>query len=270
MARKWSLAEERKFRAELQKLYVAKNLTIEQVAIVLKIGPQTVFKRLKRLGFLSRRHLKPGFNNVRQDILLPKRYSNNLAEFMGVMLGDGHLTRFQIVVTLGNKEKEYADYVARLMSLVFGIEPKIIMRGGDKYRDVYFGSTVVSKWLRRQGLVYNKVASQVDAPSWIFKKKGYMKSFVRGFFDTDGSIYKLRSGQHQISLTNRSIPLLKSLQSMLQTLDYNPSAISYYHVYLTRKKDLGRFAEEIGSSYPRKRKLLDKCVGRPVGGGSGL
>src|ERR1019366_69525 len=103
---------------------------------------------------------------------------------------------------------------------------------------------MITSWLLKEGLVNNKVKSQVDIPKWIFKKPEFMQRFLRGFFDTDGSIYKLKFGI-QISLSNKSQPMLKSLQRMLFKLGYNPSAVSADRVYLTGIPDVKRFFAEI-------------------------
>lgn len=93
-----------------------------------------------------------------------------------------------------------------------------------------------------------------------------MKKFLRGFFDTDGSVYKLKFGI-QISFTNFSVPLLKSLQKMLIELGYKPSRISANKVYLTQIKDVKRFFEEITPANPKhQRRFIDfiKRVGTQV------
>ena len=165
------------------------------------------------------------------------------------MLGDGHISHFQVLVNLGTKELEYAEYVKQLLSKIFKTNARIATRS-DGYRDVYFGSTLVTSWLLKEGLVFNKVASQVDIPKWVFSKKEYMIAFLRGFFDTDGSVYKLRFGI-QISLTNHSFPILLSLHTMFCALGYNPSEVGMHRIYLTRVKDLERFFKEVKPKNPK-------------------
>ncbi len=110
-----------------------------------------------------------------------------------------------------------------------------------------------------EGLVFNKVKSQVDVPKWIFSNEEFMKRFLRGFFDTDGSIYKLRYGI-QISFKNYSHPLLKSLQKMLSGLGYKPSRISSHSVYVTRVSDVVRFFEEIQPANIKHKKRYDAFI----------
>ncbi len=243
MPGRWSRIAEEEKRKELTQLYVRENKTIAEVSILLGIGESTVYDRLLRLEIPPQRELKPRYNNQRTDISLPKKYSSALAEFIGILLGDGHITPSQVTVTLGKKDR-YAYYVSTLMYSLFSISPKIIFsENGDCI--VYFGSTRAVRWFLNMGLVFNKVKNQVDIPQWIFSKPEFIKSAIRGLFDTDGSVYKIRFGM-QISFCNHSLPLLRSVRNMLISLGFTPSAISGYNLYLTRRADIDRFFTVIG------------------------
>jgi DNA-binding transcriptional regulator WhiA len=258
MARRFTAEEEDKYRKELYELYVVENRTISEIAGILQLhSPQTVYDRLRRLQIPTCREKKERYNNRRTDIQLPM-HSCELAELLGVLLGDGSITHFQIWVTLGIKEMAYAKYVSALIQQVFGGTPKISIRGNG-YKDVYLGSTVATNWLFNEGLVHNKVLSQVGVPPWIFEREDYMESFVRGFFDTDGSIYKLRHGL-QISLTNFSLPLLSALQKMLEILRYHPSAISSHKVYITRIPEIKRFFRDIQPANLKHQRRFEKFL----------
>lgn len=243
MARRWNETEEKLHKAQLIELYVKQNKTIAEIGTLLKIADGTVYDRLKRLGVQTNPKGKPRYCNRSRTVVVPSKRSAKLAEFYGIMLGDGHISRFQIVVTLGTKELNYVEYVASLMTELFNAKPTILIRK-DGYRDVYFGSVDLIKYLQADGFVTNKVKHQVDIPQWIFEKPEWMNSFVRGFFDTDGSVYQLRFGI-QISLTNKSRPLLISLHKILIALGYKTSAINTDRIYLTRRGDLTRFFSEV-------------------------
>ncbi|MDC1205482.1 hypothetical protein N8083_01390 [Candidatus Pacebacteria bacterium] len=262
MPRRWSPQEEEAYRKELNKLYLDQNKTIAEIAKILCISEKTVFQRLKRLEVETQPHKKPRYQNKRIDIKLPKGRSAQLAELLGIMFGDGHISHFQVTVTLGNKETKYATYVQHLLKEIFGGKPKISIKKGG-YKTVYLGSVDVVVYLRMHNLVSNKVKNQIDAPAWIFTKPTFMESFLRGFFDTDGSIYKIRYGK-QINFCNLSIPLLRSLQQMLIRLEYSPSRISCNKIYITKKSDVYRFFKEV---QPQNKKHLERyrefsqCVG---------
>ena len=165
------------------------------------------------------------------------------------MLGDGKLSFYQVFVTLGTKEYSYAEYVCDLMEKLFAVRPKILVRN-TKHHVVYIGSRDLSDWLKNEGLVYNKVLAQVNVPLWIYSKPVYMRRFLKGFFDTDGSIYKLRFGI-QLSFTNMSKPLLVSVRLILQKLGYSVSELSTICCYVTKQEDVVRFFKEIQPANPK-------------------
>ncbi len=245
--KKWTIVESNNYRSELDYLYTIKNLTIFEVAKKLGIKFQTVYDRLVRFKIKINPILKANCARKRRsDISIPKMYSPDIAEFFGIMLGDGNLSKFQVCVTLGSKEDGYVKYVALLMKNIFKVNVHCCVRKGG-YKDVYLGSRELVDWFMSEGLVYNKVKEQINIPKWIFNNTDYMKRFVKGFFDTDGSVYKIKFGV-QISFCNYSKPILNSLHSILKRLKYSPSSISGHNVYLTKKEDIQRFFKEIEPS----------------------
>ena|SRR3989344_2881107 len=259
MARRWTLAEEVMYRKELTNLYITRNKTIGEIAPLLGIRESSVFDRMQRLGIQTTKETKPHYLNRRSDVVLPE-HSAPLAEFLGIMLGDGHVSHFQTVVTLGSKELAYVRYVQRLMQHLFQVPARICPRPKG-YRDVYIGSTLITAWLGGQGLVHNKVKAQVGVPLWIMDDPEYMRAFVRGFFDTDGSVYRLRFGI-QLSFTNYSAPILTALQNMLRRLGYRVSEASLYRIYITRREDVWRFFKEIAPANSKHRRRFDKFARR--------
>ena len=102
MAVRWTAKQELLKRQELEKLYVKENKSIGEIAVILHISQSAVYDRLVRLRIKPTRYRKAGFNNKRQDVVIPRRSSSTLSEFIGILLGDGHLTPTQVAVTLGN------------------------------------------------------------------------------------------------------------------------------------------------------------------------
>lgn len=252
MACRWTKKEENEKREELRLLYIKENKSIGEISKILKVGESTVYDRMVRLGVKSIRHKKAGFNNKRNDITIPNKHSDELAEFLGILLGDGHITPTQVTVTLGTKEYEYVKYVAVLMQDLFGVKAKILLIK-DGHHVVYIGSMEIVNWLLSMGLTRNKVRDQVDIPKWIFSRKSYMKNTLRGLWDTDGSIYSLKFGV-QMSFTNKSIPLLISVRKLLLNLNFNPSKVGTEKIYLTKRENLIKFFSEVGFNNPKHKK----------------
>lgn len=257
MPARWSKRVELIKFQELYDLYVTQNKAIGEIGKILHLAEATVYNRLLRLKIKPNRSSKKGLNCV-SPATIPCIHTRSLAEFFGIMLGDGHLSSSQITITLGNKEFYYVSYVSDLIVKLFGVTPKIAIRPRGYYV-IYFSSVKVVKWLQSNGLVFNKVKSQVKAPDWIFKKEFLMEGFLKGFFDTDGSIYRLRYGV-QLAFTNRSRPLLEDIRRSLILLNYHPSKISRFQIYVTKKKYVLKFLKHICPANTKHRQRSKEFV----------
>ncbi|MEK7473042.1 MAG: LAGLIDADG family homing endonuclease [Patescibacteria group bacterium] len=255
MPARWSKEIELIKFNELNDLYVIQNKTIGEIGKILNLAEATVYDRLLRLDIKPDRSKKA---NCTSPATIPYIHTRSLAEFFGIMLGDGCITPTQITVTLGNKELSYINYVSNLITKLFSIVPKIYRRPKGYYV-VYFGSTKVVKWLLSNNLTFNKVKNQVAPPDWIFKKKFLMEGFLKSFFDTDGSVYKLRFGV-QLAFTNRSLPLLDGIKCALDKLGYFPSKVSKFRVYLTKKKYVLGFIKRINPANLKHRQRFAEFV----------
>ncbi len=264
MARRWTKEEEREKKEELENFYVVQNRTIRDAASILGIAESSAFNRMRRLGIVSNPERKLRYLNKRLDIKFPSLCSG-LAEFFGVMLGDGHLQvgkhTNQVWIYVNNiTDRRYVPYLQDLLKSLFHVTARTSIRRDRNVVCLFISSVELVAYLKDKGLsCANKVVQQADAPSWVFNKSSYQKAFLRGFFDTDGSIYKLRFGV-QMSFCNRATPLLKSTRKMLLNLKFHPSEISGSNLYLTRKPDLYRYIHEIGFGNPKHRFRASKFL----------
>ena len=62
---------------------------------------------------------------LRRKIINIPLLSEKLAEFMGILYGDGGLTRYQVKVTFNKIDKAYAEFVTRLIKKLFSISASL-------------------------------------------------------------------------------------------------------------------------------------------------
>lgn len=197
---------------------------------------------------------KLGFK-IRKNIRRPKK-SVELAELIGIILGDGGITDYQVRVTQ-NKEtdKDYSLYIIWLFKHLFGLNAVIRDDKHEKTRDIIISSINLVECLLEMGLRKgNKVKQQVDIPSWIKINDRFKKACLRGLFDTDGSFY---IDKHRIKnkyyfnpgliLTTYSRPLFSSVKMILESLGYDPTT-GKRNLYLRKENEIMRYFREIGSS----------------------
>ena len=135
--------------------------------------------------------LKYPENSHRKKVILPK-YSPLLAEFFGIMMGDGGINNpWQANITLNSiKDARYAKYIFNTCKKLFGIMPAIRKRKTRNTLIVSLASTSVVDFLVMNGLVRgNKLKTGLRIPKWILNNRSYKKACVRGLIDTDGCIF---------------------------------------------------------------------------------
>jgi hypothetical protein len=195
---------------------------------------------------------------VEKKIRIPE-ISKDLAEFIGIMIGDGQLTKYQIGISLNTRDdSKYIQYVSNLIKRLFGVSLFIRNREGN-CTVIKVSSTCLVRYLNLLGLpIGNKIENNIDIPNWIFNKKEFMKGCIRGLLDTDGNIsrknYHAKTLALQIIFTSASEPLLKSVRKIFFKLGYNPSKISYRKIYLTRFNEIHKYVKEIGFSNSKHMK----------------
>ena len=126
----------------------------------------------------------------RKKILLPE-HSVELAEFFGILLGDGGISSWQSKITVNAvADLEYVAYVEELCITLFGIRPAIYPRRSASAVDIVLNSVNVVEFLTSQGLHKgNKLSQGLAIPPWILSRPEYRAACIRGLFDTDGCLY---------------------------------------------------------------------------------
>ncbi|MFA5101401.1 MAG: LAGLIDADG family homing endonuclease [Candidatus Omnitrophota bacterium] len=206
--------------------------------------------------------LKRGFSS-RKPIIIPRR-SIELANLIGIMLGDGGIrSKYQLTVTYNSKtDKEFAEYVGKLIKRLFGVDHVKLKRKHDLGADILVNSANVISFLIKQGLIFgNKIEQQIDVPDWIKRNKNFGKACIRGLFDTDGSLYCHRyKVSHKwyeylkLDFTSCSKPLLQSVYKILSGMKIK-SSLKGVHIVISAQSDVNRYLAIIGSS---NQKFVDK------------
>lgn len=182
-----------------------------------------------------------------------------------------------LIEIAGNSITDYEYHTARIRALfesLFNVIPAF-RKGSGKHaiRSIVCSRKIVdfleSKELRkgRKNLLI--------VPSWIRQNDSFFKAFIRGLFDTDGSIILRSRGQHSISLALKNKELIDCVKSFFEIKGY---FIAYhiceqydergfyskvFCIRINQKNLIIRFKNEIGLSNPYKLERLERiCMGR--------
>lgn len=131
-------------------------------------------------------------------IKLPLKMTNDLAYFLGVIVGDGYVKMlkrikggfyWEIVVT---GIKDYIDYLARLTKILFNYKPSVTK---DKRRENSFilriSSMIIFRYLTRIfGFHPGEKSGNIPEIKFVCDKPILFKNYLAGLIDTDGYVNK--------------------------------------------------------------------------------
>jgi len=216
-------------------------------------------------------------------------HSKEFAELLGAFTGDGWISKNKkgglTFVICGNPkdEKEYYQRVARLWEAEFAgkIKPRAFPYWGT------FGVMCCNRKIIKQfesaGMARGKKANICKVPEEIQKNKVLYVPFIRGLFDTDGSIFFKKSYNKNASRwqkSNNHIPviqiasvsqsLIESIRKMLSSLGFkflfskyapkNKNWNTTYYLRLSGKINTINFFARVQPKNSRHRLRFEKWL----------
>lgn len=195
--------------------------------------------------------------------------SMKLAEFVGIMLGDGHVGKLQIEITLNSLiEEKYVEYVSNLCNDLFGCFPKILKRKDCNAFSVYYNGINLVRYLNWIGLnIGDKVKQQASVPLWVRSNDGYSRICCRGLIDTDGCIaihrYYVNNKRYfykKLIFTNHSIPIANFVYNTLYQNGLHPkmySRLEKRRVWLYNSNEVQKYLNIFGTSNEKLLKFKE-------------
>ena len=191
-----------------------------------------------------------------------------MAEFYGILLGDGCIsryvsqgrTRYEIRID-GNSltDVKYYDYLKKLISKVANKEVKIRYRKNCNGIYIKFLDKEFANYLNKELDFPMGKKGNISISQKILSQELYVQKALRGFFDTDGSIYFTKNNSKIryypiIELSTHSQALIKQLKEILDKKGFK-TTIAYYEdsVKLNGKPNVIKWMREIGSSSSYKK-----------------
>lgn len=207
---------------------------------------------------------------IEKNIVIPRR-STILSEFIGIVLGDGSISNYQVTIYL-NLSDDY-NYALSLISLVkdlFGIDVSVLKRKEMSVIALIISSKQLVKFLvgKNDLTIGNKVKNQIRIPSWIMTKKCWQAACLRGLFDTDGCVYL---DNHVINkkvyknlglvFSSSSRPLLEDINASLIVNCFSPTdSHGGNKIMLRRENEITRFFAKIKPRNPKHTKRFRKFM----------
>ncbi|MFC1733724.1 LAGLIDADG family homing endonuclease, partial [candidate division KSB1 bacterium] len=148
------------------------------------------------------------------------------AYIIGVALGDGNLSNpngraIRLRVTCDTQYPYIQKEISENLQLLLPNNKVSIVPRKSTYCDISVYSNKLHDLLPWQVGHGSKIKQKPRVPNWVFHRKAFIISCLRGLLQTDGSIYVDR-GYKMINFTNNIESLSQSVFQMMQELGYMP------------------------------------------------
>ena len=166
--------------------------------------------------------------------------SKELAELIGVILGDGHICKFARTESLrivGNaNNKGFSERYARIIEIVFNKKPHVAKRKNSNAMNI----TLYEKHISERLNLPTGSREHVDfpIPEWITLRKSYVKAYLRGLYEAEGS-YSVHEATytHKFIFTNTNKSLLDNVFNSVCSLGFHPHR-SKNQIQVSRKEEV--------------------------------
>ncbi len=240
--------------------------------------------------------IKLSNNDIKRRLTLPDEMSCELAEFIGILTGDGYINYYPsnelyVIEISGNKisDKDYLEnYVSILIKKLFNISPKIYYAKEQNTMYLRILSKGLFNYLTLLGFS-NGRKGQIGISQVIKNNKNFTREFVKGLADTDFSLKLMNKPSKKskyypiIALRVKSKKLVFEVGSFLKEEGFNVNIIEdeilvdkrgYNNtisssIILSGRKNLAKWMFEISfrnKSYFDKYKKYNESIKNEGGG----
>ncbi len=245
---------------------------------------QLAKQRAGKLGAIRRNELydnpgtpegrrKGGLSSFKRakKISIPSQ-SPELAEFVGIVLGDGSLTEYQVKVYFNSKtDSDYAQFVKDLAAKLFDLDSTISLRSKNTL-ELVISSKVLVGFLEKLGLQKgNKIAHRVGVPAWILDGHDLIRACLRGLVDTDGGVYfhthTTKGIQYRnivLCFTSRSRPLLDAVEHMFSSVGIKAKNDLRERILVYNRSDIDSYMSIVGSHNAHLLKRFESYSGSKI------
>lgn len=209
--------------------------------------PEKIFSQLQNISGLKIVHTQEIYieKYVKKDVIKPKMNSE-LAEIFGIINGDGHIDKEgREICIVGNAlEADYFNYLKDIFERNFNLKFTMFKMRPTALKLRVYSKGLVEILVKNYGFPFGHKTGKLSIPKHVFKSKEFLISYIRGLFDTDGSIYVRRKKDMVVEIISVDKNYLNQIKEALFSLNFK-AGISGKNLYIYNQEDIKRFFEII-------------------------
>lgn len=174
--------------------------------------------------------------------------NGDLAELIGVVLGDGHICvypRCEELRLISNSDSPgFIKRYAEIMEAVFGKKPYVIPSRQSNSTKIGFYEKLISKRLGVSAGARKDL--EITVPKWISKNEGYVIRYLRGLYEAEGSFCVHEpTYTYKFLFANKNISMLNNVYDLMKSLGFHPHR-GKYQIQISKKEEVYRAMQVLG------------------------
>lgn len=168
------------------------------------------------------------------------------AEILGVLNGDGYISKqnHEICVVGNLLEKEYFDYLKELFESTFKL--KFSLGEFPTYIKLRTYSKELSNLLNKKyGLPTGNKLGSLKIPKQVLISRKFLRTYIRGLFDTDGGFTLRRKKDPIINFTSADPNFLNEVKKVLINLGFKVAKRGSKKIFIYHPKHVKIFFETV-------------------------
>ena len=220
----------------------SKGFTKENHPSIRKISE--TMKRRKIDNFASWRQASIRSGKI-VTVFPPLERSGDLAELIGVLLGDGHIQKFprteRLLIFSNSNNPGFIKRYKILVEKLFKKKPYVYKQTGQNCQRISLYQKCISE--RLQVATGARGALFIDIPEWILENRDYVVRYLRGLYEAEGSLsHHEPTYTHKLSFSNLNASMLENVYSLMVSLGFHPSKDTK-RVQISRKEEVQQAVE---------------------------
>ncbi len=209
--------------------------------------PEDKFSQLQKISGLNIEHpQKINLEKYSPKKVIKPKMNSELAEIFGVINGDGHIDKeCREICVVGNAlESDYFDYLKGLFERNFNLKFTIFKMRPTTLKLRVYSKGLAEILVKSYGFPFGHKTGKLSIPKKVFKSKKWLSAYIRGLFDTDGTIYKRRKKDMVIEIISVDKNYLNQVKDALSMLNFK-AGISGKNLYIYDQEDIRRFFDVV-------------------------
>lgn len=172
--------------------------------------------------------------------VLPK--NGDLAELIGVVLGDGHIRKFarvdELSIFSNSNNPGFVKRYARLVKKIFDKKPALTKHGDKNCTRIRIYQKFIQK---RIGVPYSPRGKlNIIIPPWVLRDNEFIVRYLRGLYEAEGShSVHLPTSTYKFAFSNRNVSMRRNVLRLMKKLGFHPhESTKNSSVQISRKKEV--------------------------------